>query len=319
LLDSSFRVKSGKKKTPVKEISVSRRNGEVFPCEVSISTAEISGRIYYTIILRDITDRKNAEEILRKSKEELEIRVKERTAELSKTNKELTLEVEKRKLVQEELRKADRLATIGKMSAVLAHEIRNPLNSIKINTDILFESKDISPDKKNRLQIVQKEVIRLNNLLKEVLMYARHTELIISEFNLNNLIESLRIQLNSNISEKEISFLNGLGNISIRGDIEKLKQVFLNLILNSIDAVPKGGTIEISYKKDESNISVFVKDNGAGIENPEKIFEPFYTTKNTGTGLGLSISQNIIELHWGSLKLLSSKKGETIFEIKLPV
>ena len=259
-------------------------------------------------------------ETLRKANDELEQRVKERTTELSRTNQELRNEIKHRKIAEEALRKAERLATIGRMSTVLAHEIRNPLNSIKINSDILVETLDLPENKKRRLQIIQKEVNRLNKLLRDVLQFSRHSEMVFTEFNINNLIDNIYIQLKPSFDEKQITFKNSTDNISVKGDFEKLKQVFLNLILNSFDAIKENGKIEIySDIGEDKYLNLYVKDNGSGISNNEKLFEPFYTTKSQGTGLGLSISQNIIEQHSGTLKLVCSKTGETIFMITLPL
>ncbi|MBI5402311.1 MAG: response regulator [Ignavibacteriae bacterium] len=257
-------------------------------------------------------------EALRIKNDELEQKVKERTSELTKTNKELKKEIELRVQAEEALKKIERLATIGKMSAVLAHEIRNPLNSIKINADILLETLVLPENRKRRLEIIGIEVKRLNNLVKEVLTFTRQKNMIYIEFNINELLENLLLQLKSHFEEKNITLKNNIEKISLKADSEKLKQVFINLILNSVDAVPENGEIEFYSGREYGMFNIFIKDNGCGIKEPEKVFEPFFTTKNFGTGLGLSISQNIIEQHSGKIIIISSKQGETIFCISLP-
>ena len=258
-------------------------------------------------------------ETLRKANDELEKRVIERTAELQVMNEELKSEIKIRQKAEEELKKSERLAMIGKMSAVLAHEVRNPLNSIKINADVLFEIGNLDENNNKRINIIRKEVNRLDALVKEVLMFARTSSLIIKEFNIRLLFESIGIQLSAVMGKNKISFTNHIKDISLKGDTEKLRQVFLNLINNSIDAVPERGEIEVYSENDEKSLAIFIKDNGYGIEDPEKIFDPFFTTKMMGTGLGLAISQNIIEQHNGLLFLHSSRPGETIFCITLPL
>jgi signal transduction histidine kinase len=258
-------------------------------------------------------------EALRIKNDELEQKVKERTSELMTMNQELKNEIRQRKLAEEALKKAERLATIGKMSAVLAHEIRNPLNSIKINADILLETLELTENKKRRLQIIQKEVNRLDNLVKEVLLYSRQVNLVMTEFNIHNLIENLMLQLKPHFEEKKIFVENKIEKINIKGDSEKLKQVFINLVLNAVDAVYENGTIELYSDKMNGNFNIYVKDNGSGIQDTEKVFEPFFTTKNLGTGLGLPISQNIIEQHSGIMKVINSQEGETIFCITIPI
>jgi signal transduction histidine kinase len=258
-------------------------------------------------------------EALRIKNDELEQKVKERTSELLTINSELKNEIKQRKLAEDALKKAERLATVGKMSAILAHEIRNPLNSIKINADILHETLELTENKKRRLQIIQKEVNRLDNLVKEVLFYSRQVNLVFTEFNIYNLIDSILLQLKPHFEEKKILLENKIEKIMLKGDSEKLKQVFINLILNAVDAVPENGIIEFYSDQMDSKINIYIKDNGCGIQDIEKVFEPFFTTKNLGTGLGLPISQNIIEQHSGIMKVLNSKKGETIFCITIPI
>jgi signal transduction histidine kinase len=269
---------------------------------------------------KQISYNKKILDALKKANDELENRVKERTEELFKTNIELKKEMEQRILIEDELRKADKLATIGKMSAILAHEIRNPLNSIKINADILIDTVNFTENQKKRIKLIQKEVDRLNNLVKDVLMFSRQDNLMQVDFVFTIFIEGLRSQLRSILEEKNISFEYDCPEIKIRGDVDKLKQVFLNIILNSIDAIYENGKISIEVNLNETNDKFIIDiiDNGSGVTFPEKLFEPFHTTKNLGTGLGLSISQNILRNHKGDLYLLRSKPTETIFRIELP-
>lgn len=256
---------------------------------------------------------------LKRANDELEMRVRERTNELSNANDSLKKEMEHRLLIEEELRKADKLATIGKMSAILAHEIRNPLNSIKINADILIDTANFTDNQKKRIKIIQKEVDRLNNLVKDVLLFSRQTELLNTEFVFNIFLEGLHSQLKDYFTEKKINFYYETPEVKIKGDVEKLKQVFLNLIINASDAIFENGTIKIKAYIDNEKQRFYVDiiDNGSGVPNPDKLFEPFHTTKNLGTGLGLSISQNILKQHNGDLYLVSSKPTETIFRIEL--
>lgn len=269
---------------------------------------------------KQISYNKRILDALKKANDELENRVKERTEELYKTNLELKKEMEQRILIEDELRKADKLATIGKMSAILAHEIRNPLNSIKINADILIDTVNFTENQKKRIKLIQKEVDRLNNLVKDVLLFSRQGDLMLVEFVFTIFIEGLHSQLKSIFDDKNIVFEFEGPEIKIRGDVEKLKQVFLNIMLNAVDAIFENGKIMIVASLNENNdmLIIDIIDNGSGVPYPEKLFEPFHTTKNLGTGLGLSISQNILKNHKGDLYLLRSKPTETIFRIELP-
>ncbi len=272
------------------------------------------------ILQKQLNYNKKILETLKKANDELEAKVKERTGELIKANANLKVEMDYRLKIEEELRKSDTLVTIGKMSAILAHEIRNPLNSIKINADILIDNPSFNENHRKRIKIIQKEVGRLNNLVKDVLMFARQGNLLETEFSLYNFMHGFQVQLKELLEENMIEFEINVPDIKLRGDVEKLKQVFLNLLNNCIDAIYQNGKIEIKAQlQGEDMILIDVQDNGCGVPNPEKLFEPFFTSKNLGTGLGLSISQNILRQHKGDLYLLRSKPTETIFRIEYPV
>ncbi|HOJ07254.1 MAG: HAMP domain-containing protein [Ignavibacteriota bacterium] len=241
----------------------------------------------------------------------------------SKFNGYLFIEVDitEQKKLEEQLVKSEKLAALGKMAAVLAHEIKTPLTSIKMNTDIIAAELKLNKDEKENIAIIQTEINQLNNLVKDVLQFSRQMELDISEFNLFDLVEKIKHQLNSKLKSKNISLLNNLGKIDLMADRQRLTQVFLNLIDNSIEAISSNGKIELKsfIDEDKNNVQILVIDSGTGISDDIKVFEPFYTTKTSGTGLGLSITQKIVEQHKGKINLVSSKPGETIFEIVFPL
>ena len=229
------------------------------------------------------------------------------------------VDITDRKKLESQLLNAKKLAALGEMAAVLAHEIKNPLTSIKMNADILEESLPLKKEDEFPFSIIKKEINRLNNLVKDVLQFSRQMDLVYTEFDIKNLVSEINSQLIAKFDKKKISFLNKAESLKMSADYEKLKQVFLNLFENSIDAVDNGGSIEISSSKTDGELRIIFKDTGKGIKDSEKIFEPFFTTKASGTGLGLSVSQKIIEQHGGNLKLSSSVPGETVFEIVLPL
>ncbi|MBK7381028.1 MAG: HAMP domain-containing protein [Ignavibacteriales bacterium] len=241
----------------------------------------------------------------------------------SKFNGFLFIEVDitEQKKLEEQLVKSEKLAALGKMAAVLAHEIKTPLTSIKMNADIIAEELKLNESEKEYLTIIQTEINRMNNLVKDVLQFSRQMELDYSLFDLFDMIENIKSQLLNKLKTKNISFINNLDKIELNADEHKLMQVFLNLIDNSIEAVSNNGKIELTSSIDEAlnNIKILVIDNGMGITEEAKIFEPFFTTKSSGTGLGLSVAQKIIEQHKGTIRPLSSKPGKTVFEIILPI
>ncbi len=231
------------------------------------------------------------------------------------------LDVTDRKKLEQQLVHSEKLAAIGKMAAVLAHEIKTPLTSIKMNADIVMEALTPNENFKDSLEIMKKEISRMNNLVNETLQFSKQVYLNYANSHLGELIKYVFTGLQNKLTSKNVRLINYTDDIELEIDFERIKQVLLNLVDNAIDAVEENGEIKISsrFLEDNKTIGIRICDNGAGINEPRKVFEPFYTTKKLGTGLGLAISRNIIEQHKGSLELISSRKGETIFEIQLPL
>lgn len=227
--------------------------------------------------------------------------------------------IKERKQLETEIIQAEKFSALGKMSAVLAHEIKTPLTSIKLNVDILNQTLNLKQEDKESFQIISKEINRLTELVKEVLQVSRTAPLKYSKLVLNDFVDDVLHQLELDTKIKNIRFSNLTTNIIFNADSDKLKQVFLNIMQNSIEAISQSGSIIIISSHDNKTLTVRFSDNGGGINDKQYIFDPFFTTKASGTGLGLSISKKIIEQHGGTLSLISSCPGETIFEIKLPL
>ncbi|PKL89020.1 MAG: hypothetical protein CVV23_07250 [Ignavibacteriae bacterium HGW-Ignavibacteriae-2] len=225
------------------------------------------------------------------------------------------------KILENQLAKSEKLAALGKMAAVLAHEIKTPLTSIKMNSDILAESIDLTDEDKYSMGIINKEINRLNNLVKQVLQFARQVELDKKWFDIKDLFYDLLAQTELQFVDKRFNINVNVGNQKILADREKLFQVFLNIIENSFESAKENGLLTIESKTELKNLILRFTDDGNGIpyDLHEKIFEPFYTTKSSGTGLGLAVVQKIIEQHRGRITLKASDLGKTIFEIYLPL
>ncbi len=221
------------------------------------------------------------------------------------------------KRTQEELYKAEKFKGLAKMASYISHEIKSPLTSIKMNLDMIMRKKELPEFACKSLLIIQSEIARLFNLTKNILEFSKQEELSFSQIYLPEFFNSIYDVFAPQLEEKGIKFTNDVAECKILGDIQKLKSVFILLIENSIAAVSENGIIEISSASNNGYCSIFLRDNGCGMENKENIFEPFFTTKKYGTGLGLVIAKDIIERHKGDIKLVSSNPGETIFEIIL--
>lgn len=228
----------------------------------------------------------------------------------------------------EALLKSERLATIGRMTSVITHELRNPLSSINLNAEMLMDSlheRGIDPDAPEVMPLLQtiiEEVDRLRDITEEYLVYARLPSPKLNLEHLDDIVQGLvdfhiwewnqhQIDVNLHIEGEAIT---------IQCDANQLRQALLNLLKNAIEASPPGATVTINVRADDQRAHIVITDQGPGL-SPEvrtRIFEPFFTTKSGGTGLGLPMTQQIIEEHRGTLTVLASSDEGTSFAISFP-
>jgi signal transduction histidine kinase len=224
---------------------------------------------------------------------------------------------------EEQLRRADRLSALGELSAGVAHEIRNPLGSIKGAAEILKD--DYHPDdpKAEFVQILLKETDRLNTILQEFLGFARPKSPELRETDINDVIESV-LTLTAQPARKagvsvEKRLDRSIGKYRLDGEL--LRQALLNLVLNAIQAMPGGGALIAESRLRDGMLEVRIADTGPGIapENRKKLFAPFFTTKKEGTGLGLAITFRIIQNHNGTIEAESWPGKGAVFIVRIPV
>lgn len=224
---------------------------------------------------------------------------------------------------EEQLRRADRLSALGELSAGMAHEIRNPLGSIKGAVEILRDDYGPEDAKYEFIQILLKETDRLNHIVQEFLGFARPKQPELQQADLNEAIESVLALTALEAKKAGVKVEKRLDpSIGIRSlDVSLLRQAFLNLVLNAIQATDKGGVLTVVSALREDSIEITVADTGIGIseENRKKLFSPFFTTRKNGTGLGLAITYRIIENHRGTIDVESEPGKGTTFMIRLPI
>jgi len=229
-------------------------------------------------------------------------------------------------LVQKET--AEKLASLGTIAAGLAHEIKNPLVSIKTLAQLLPERFDDPEFRNHFANIAINEVDRIGSIVSDLLDFAKSSEPKIESFDMARVIGDTLLMLFPQLTQKGIivkkRFAEGLP--LIRGDHSQLKQVLLNLLINSMEAMPHGGKITVDVFKDEdvihgNRLIVRVMDTGTGVREEDKIhlFEPFFTTKGGGTGLGLSICRKITEKHNGEITIESVHNQGTTVTLTLPL
>ena len=234
--------------------------------------------------------------------------------------------------MEEHLKRADRLAAVGKMAAGMAHEIRNPLASISGSIEMLQDDGEDSPQHQKLMGIILREVGRLNDLIEDFLLFARPTSAGKERIHLNGIVEEiLRVFPHSPECHSQIRCSTDFQeDIYIQGDSSQIKQIFWNLFINAAQAMPDGGEIQVAIRRhsallpflgEPEQVEIAVGDTGPGIEGEElgKIFDPFYTTKKKGTGLGLSVVHSIVENYGGKITVRSELGRGTTFSVFLPI
>jgi signal transduction histidine kinase len=225
----------------------------------------------------------------------------------------------------------DRLVSLGKLASGIAHELRNPLAGIKTTAQALGEEMSGDDSKREYLHRITKEIDRLNDLLKTFFSFAKPQNLNLVHCHIKDIINEIIPFLIKEIADKGIRFIETYHPKlpKIKVDKTQMHQVFLNLFLNAIQAMPNGGELKIEATPmissslegfKQNSIKVVISDTGRGIP-PKivyKIFDPFFTTKPKGIGLGLSITYQIIKKHGGTIKVESQWEKGTSFVINLP-
>jgi signal transduction histidine kinase len=214
-----------------------------------------------------------------------------------------------------------RLASIGQLGASIAHEIKNPLTIIKGHARILKDQLADNPLSESA-RMIWEQSDRCNHILNQMLRFSRNDNEEIKPVQMTELLQSTLLLLKAEAQKKDSKIeLKILDDDLISARPQQTQQVFINLILNSIQAIPQGGKIQIQSQKNHEFMFVDVKDSGPGISfrNQSHLFQPFFTTKpkSEGTGLGLSIAQSLLEDQGGGLELIESRPGCTIFRVSL--
>ncbi len=241
---------------------------------------------------------------------------------------EMTAELEKSRQLESQLQEAEKSAVVGRLASAIAHEIRNPLNYINLTLDHL-RAKFVPDDKEKRETFEQltsqlkSEVGRINNQISDFLRYSRPLNLDLQPVKIREVIDNSMLLVQGQAEGLGISTsVNETpGTPPVLGDGEVLRSVFNNLFINAVQAMEtSGGSLSVDLIPNGEFVEIHVKDTGCAIpeENLPKIFEPYFSTKETGTGLGLAIAKRIVDKHSGTIEVTSSPDGGTQFNVKLP-
>jgi signal transduction histidine kinase/putative methionine-R-sulfoxide reductase with GAF domain len=243
--------------------------------------------------------------------QQMEEKIQKTTADLRKTEAQLI--------------RSDKLAALGQLAAGIAHEIRNPLTSINILIHSMTENLPSGDSHKEDLEVIEEEINRINEIVDQFLRFAKPAPPLLEKADLLSVFEETLQLLRPQIEKRRIAVKKEFETLlpPILMDREQMKQVILNLLLNAIQAMPKGGNLKLKGKisEDDEWIILSFQDSGVGIpgEDLNKLFDPFFSTKEGGIGLGLSIAHRIIDQHHGKIEVESAPGKGTLFTVWLPI
>jgi len=247
---------------------------------------------------------------LKNFSEQMEEKIQKTTATLRKTEAQLI--------------RSEKLAALGQLAAGIAHEIRNPLTSINILIHSLRDSFSSNNSHREDLQVIEEEIDRINKIVDQFLRFARPSPPLLEKAEISSVFEETLQLLRPQIEKQRISVQKNFGSLPlINIDKEQMKQVVLNLLLNAIQAMPGGGRLQLAGRMPRGNrwIQLSIQDSGMGIppQDMDKLFDPFFSTREGGIGLGLSIAHRIIDQHHGRIEVESTPEKGTLFTIWLPL
>jgi signal transduction histidine kinase len=230
------------------------------------------------------------------------------------------------KALEIEVLHRERLSALGNLAATVAHEIRNPLNAISMGLQRLkveFQPTDDQEQYSRVTELMLGEVHRLNSIVEQFLSLARPLEIKPEALRVQDVLNELAtlVEGEAQQSKVQIRVVAPPTLPPLKADREYLRQTLLNLILNGLQAMPKGGTLTLKANTSNGNFLISVTDTGIGIapENHRRIFEPYFTTKAKGSGLGLAIARRIIEAHGGTITVFSETDHGCCFQLVLPI
>lgn len=246
--------------------------------------------------------------------------IRELAISFNKMSKKLKDSIESMKTAQNSLIQKEKFYVLGEFSASLAHEIKNPLTPIKMLIQRAYDQQELL--EKEDFDVINTELGRIDRTVDQFLGYTRTTTQSLEKIDINLLVQDVIILTQHKIkkSKIELDFLQSPTPLMVNINSDSMRQVIINLILNAIQAMPKGGFLKIAICAHKKDILLKVEDSGVGItkDQLQRVFDPFFTTKREGTGVGLSIVWNIIESHNGTIEIASQLQHGTQVKIRLP-
>src|SRR5271166_1660797 len=226
--------------------------------------------------------------------------------------------------IENEIELSRRLAAIGRLTSGVAHEVKNPINAIVVHLELLREKmRTVDPDTRRHLDIIGREIHRLDRVVQTLVDFNRPIELRLSDFDLRRLVEDVVLLASPEAALHGVKVETNFGSngLPVRADADLIKQALLNVVLNGVQAMSDGGTLSIVARRDDAAATIEVRDQGGGIapEIRDKIFNLYFTTKRAGSGIGLAMSYRILQLHNGALDFVTEIGHGTTFRLLLPL
>lgn len=247
-------------------------------------------------------------EKIRSWNQDLQEKVREKTEALHKAQTEIT--------------QSEKLATLGYLAAGMAHDIRNPLNSISLFVQLLRQAND-DPEQHEYQDKILKEIDRIDAIIRNLLEASRSHRTILEYVHLTSVIDSSLDFFSPQIESRNITIVKNYPNqnLCVKGDTTELGQIFTNLFLNAFDEMTEKGKLELDVKEQGGRVVILVKDNGSGISSDllPQIFDPFVSSKAKGTGMGLPVVKRIVSIYQGTIEVESTSCNGTVFRLEFPL
>jgi PAS domain S-box-containing protein len=226
--------------------------------------------------------------------------------------------------IENEIELSRRLAAIGRLTSGVAHEVKNPINSIVVHLELLREKmRQTDPDTRRHMDIIGSEIHRLDRVVETLVDFNRPVDLRLTSFDLRRLVEDVAMLASPEAARQGVKVDTQLGPdaLPVKADHDLVKQALLNVVLNGVQAMANGGTLTVLARRDDAAASIEVRDQGCGIppEIRDKVFNLYFTTKKSGSGIGLAMSYRVLQMHSGSLDFTTQVGSGTTFRLFLPL
>ena len=226
--------------------------------------------------------------------------------------------------IENEIELSRRLAAIGRLTSGVAHEVKNPINAIVVHLELLREKmREVDPDTRRHMDIIGREIHRLDRVVQMLVDFNRPVELRLSDFDLRRLIEDVTLLASPEAARQGVKIEAQTGDepLPVRADNDLIKQALLNVVLNGVQAMSEGGLLNVTARQYDTAAIIEVRDHGSGIppEVQDKVFNLYFTTKKTGSGIGLAMSYRVLQLHNGAIDFVTEVGRGTTFRLILPL